>query len=191
MPTDEPSGGSGINWAHWSTVISTTAAGVGLLLTAVVTYFGVVTARDQLNQSREARDDKAAQQASLVTNWTSQNKDGDLVEIVANRSLDPVLGAYIKIPIRKAVSKSLTQIGSSAWLIGQIPPCTSLTVEPKRVTEAEGEVTLVFTDSSGQAWERSSTGSLSHGKADRPFVAPGKPASRIWKTSPLKECGTN
>ncbi|MGW4675916.1 hypothetical protein [Streptomyces sp. NPDC004324] len=77
MPTDEPSAG-GINWVHWSTVISTTAAGVGLLLSAVVTYFGVVTAQDQLDQSREARDDKAAQQASLVTKWSARNKDGDL-----------------------------------------------------------------------------------------------------------------
>ncbi|MET9122076.1 hypothetical protein [Streptomyces sp. NPDC004528] len=190
MPSDEPSAG-GINWVHWSTVISTTAAGVGLLLSAVVTYFGVVTAQDQLDQSREARDDKAAQQASLVTTWSARNKDGDLVEIVANRSLDPVLGAYIRIPITGSAGGGGAQTGGGAWLIGQIPPCTSLTVDPGSLKEAEGEVTLVFTDSSGQAWERSNTGSLSHGKAETPFVAPGKPAAERWKTAPLEDCGTS
>ncbi|MGW4675914.1 hypothetical protein [Streptomyces sp. NPDC004324] len=113
------------------------------------------------------------------------------MEIVANRSLDPVLGAYIRMPITGSAGGGGAQTGGRAWLIGQIPPCTSLTVDPGSLKEAEGEVTLVFTDSSGQAWERSNTGSLSHGKAETPFVAPGKPAAERWKTAPLEDCGTS
>lgn len=166
---------------RWSLIVSTASAGVGLILTAIVTWFGVLTAQDQLDQSREDADKEVRQQASRVTSWAIPGKNGNRVQVIANRTLDPVLGMVFYYPI--GVDTKDGSIGVVSQRLGQIPPCTSVLVE---IPEQSGFHGLTFIDSAGHGWLREDDGSLVESKAtgyDR-----GAPLVDYVKTETLTGC---
>lgn len=69
------------------------AAG-GLAFTAVLTYWDVRTADDQLAQSREDQEKAAQKQASLVRSWVEQ-QPGGLIRVLENRSTDPIFSVQL------------------------------------------------------------------------------------------------
>lgn len=185
----EPATGrSRVDWTRWSTIVSTASAGVGLLLTAVVTWFGVLTAQDQLSQAQEQATEAEKRQASMVATWTVRGGQGRLLQVVANRSEDPVLGAVLRIPRNTDWThhpKAKPEYAS--FLVGQIPPCTSVLVEPNMGWFET--VVFDFIDSSGRAWHRESSGTLVKGHLAQ--VGVDQPVPPVWKTQKLDSCGTD
>lgn len=165
---------------RWSLIISTASAGVGLILTAIVTWFGVLTAQDQLDQSREDADKEVRQQASRVTSWVIPGKDGKKVQVIANRTLEPILGMVFYFPVGVDEDGA---IGVVAQRLGQIPPCTSVLTE---IPEMSNFHRFTFVDSSGQGWTRDGSGSLLESKAAK--YDGGAPLVDYVKTETLKGC---
>ncbi|MFE5923066.1 hypothetical protein [Streptomyces sp. NPDC056468] len=183
------SGGRGrIDGMHWSTVVSTASAGVGLILTAVVTCFGVLTAQDQLDQAREQSEEKLQEQAGRVTSWAVREKNGDLMQVVANRSLDPVLGAFVYAPTGRKwdAQEKRNRFVYGVTRTGQIPPCLSVKIGPIE-TVSEGLSHLVFVDSSGRTWKREDTGKLV--QVEPGYNGTQGPLLKGWKTEKLADCG--
>ncbi|MFZ4132676.1 hypothetical protein OG986_33475 [Streptomyces cellulosae] len=154
MATD--TGGTGeSNLQRWSLIVSTASAGLGLILTAIVTWFGVLTAQDQLDQSREDADKEVRQQASRVTSWVLPGENGKKVQVIANRTLEPILGMVFYYPV--GVDTQNGSISMVAQRLGQIPPCTSVLTEIPERNSFHG---FTFVDSSGRGWTRDSDGNL-------------------------------
>ncbi|MGI5484939.1 hypothetical protein [Streptomyces lavendofoliae] len=104
------------------------------MLTAVSTFFGLLVAQDQLEQSEEDAYQKTREQATQVTLWETT---GPVLDVplhadqlhVANGSSAPITSVMIKFAVRVSDSSGSTvksQWSAMTQMVGHIAPCTEL-----------------------------------------------------------------
>ncbi|MFE5214043.1 hypothetical protein ACFRC1_05700 [Streptomyces sp. NPDC056626] len=138
-------------------VVGVVAAIGSLAFTGVATYYGAATAREQLDQARQDRDDDERSQALRFTWWTERSP-GHLVVHLQNRSPDPIYSPELEfyVPPRG--------IGDVYLATPSVPPCTVMTFDAAKIAKSKipmkwergdvadiHSVTLLATDGSATA----------------------------------------
>ncbi|WP_326757337.1 hypothetical protein OHB35_53210 [Streptomyces phaeochromogenes] len=183
------------------TAIGVLGAILGLIFTAVATYYDAAVSEDQLNQSREAAEQESRSQAMRLTYWQDASwVDGSLRVHLLNRSPDPVTDVHVTFD---GYGKSDVK-GAHMWGF-TIPPCTEsiyraeqlrYTYTSKGHVVKEGNVrwqvqSLSFTDSDGKMWKRVPTNldrlaMRPHAPNSYGVAYAGQPALK-----PAENCGGN
>ncbi|MGW4026188.1 hypothetical protein [Streptomyces sp. NPDC005009] len=165
--SDTASERKGIPWIHVGTVIGVVAGVGSLVFTGIATYYGAVTAQEQLAQAREDSEQQQRNQASRMAFWEEDagRLEDEALHLV-NRSADPVTN----IDVRLAVTYLGKEYQISARDIN-VPPCMEVVYRPAKMTawlddgqlvnlsRMTGWSTLLvaFTDSAGVDWARGTT----------------------------------
>lgn len=154
-----------IDWVKWGTLLSTSVAALGLLLTAIATYWSVQTANDQLEQSVEDSEKESRQQAALVSVWDITKRGGSGVGVIVNRSLDPIYHGQVNFSIADSGSEASDRRDKFAISLGTVPPCSRIELTPdfmKKAGPYKGSMlhaqvfieALTFADAKGKSWAR-------------------------------------
>lgn len=191
-----------VDWAKHTTVFAALVAAAGLGVTAWGTVKSAEVANDQLAQSRNNQDRTEKAQAQAVTMWLDWNKDQVGTVTVSNRSLAPISVALWGADGLKGW-KGYENSPVYSYL-GVLPPCTRATFTRSQINQATMPKTvdlwiagLLYRDSAGVKWQRSSSGHLARTEKSPPFldlVEAGpfaRPAMREAVRAPEEECGTS
>lgn len=164
-------------------------AGLGLVLTAVSTFFGVLIAQDQLKQSEDSAEDQIRAQAAQVVLWERYRKQPEW--IVANHSRFPLVG------VRAVLSDG------EPILLSDLPGCMQMAVGESVLTPGSGSSLIpesgssaappfdtlhhiAFTGINGRKWLRAPhTGELRQYKSRDKSRFIGSPA-----LEPIPHCGS-
>lgn len=138
---------------------------VSVLFGAAVAVWTVRAAQDQLDQSRRADAQEARAQASRISTWTMQEKDGKWLVHVMNRSPDPIGNVYLTFRVLPA---GMPQV---AWavMLTSVPPCSDMTFRQDQLGYDEDRRALE--DSAPEGMTMFSTFST---------PVPDKPAAKGW-----------
>ncbi|WP_143665004.1 hypothetical protein [Streptomyces sp. TLI_55] len=156
-------------------MIGVVAAIGGLIFSGIATYYGALVSADQLDQTREAAQTAARDQANHISFWTED--EGRAVTFhVQNRSPDPVPSIYLMVAGWGTVHAEGLPPDENAYVYWirtapPVPPCAELVFTTKGLSAtmvrlrplAMGKVDAVkpewfaalrFADRDGQTWER-------------------------------------
>lgn len=190
----------------WTAQVGAIAASLGLIVTAVVSYYGILVTQEQLKQSKEESEKEVRAQAALVTTWVDP---GDTTTVnVANRSLDPVAVARLDlrpIGIRKNLPPGIALIIQFT----SMAPCTRYTIKiselkkvpklRKRLVDIDtvGIASFIFRDSDRRMWTRDYRMRLDRFRAGDEKVGTPKYVDSVglWEIAgheeaSLKNCGS-
>ncbi|MFB7443092.1 hypothetical protein ACFC01_33135 [Streptomyces mirabilis] len=100
---------------------------LGLLISAIATLWQVRVSDDQLQQSKEAAEQKARAQAYRVSLWVDQQRDGENRIHVTNRSPDPVSYVSMEFGYTSVWDPNKAQ---TVWNIDlpSLPPCSDTVI---------------------------------------------------------------
>ncbi|UNS97420.1 hypothetical protein MMF93_13620 [Streptomyces tubbatahanensis] len=173
----------GINWANGATVVAALTAAVGLVFTAISTYYGARVAEDQLEQSRADAQRKIQRQANLVSVWATDFPER--AGIVANRSPDPV-GPLMFVFWAYDDSFGIPIGGYYYELTAtSLAGCSQIVIAPDKLKELRGRHApkggismwgVRFLDTNGRQWAREAAGPPEEVRGTS-FLEP----SRLWK----------
>ncbi|MFE5300378.1 hypothetical protein [Streptomyces sp. NPDC056632] len=152
----------GSRWVEIGGAIGGLAAGIGLIFTGVVTYYGVRTSQLQLEQQEEERLKEESAQAEKVDiriEWL----DSDPVFAVENYSRQTIRRVFIPVQVRVDDTDKTYLITAET-----VPPCTTKSIgfaelrkmHPssfKNISSFSARNSY-FTDSKGQRWKQSPSG---------------------------------
>ncbi len=149
-----------IDWARFGTQFTLLLGAIGLLITGISTYFGMLVSRDQLKQSQEKSERETTRQARLLGVWEGWDQPPGKQSIhLMNRSPDPV--AYVRLIVLLSNPQESRKALSYALVLPSLPPCTEVTwrVDPagfKRLDEVKAatmdEFILTFYGDNGAWW---------------------------------------
>lgn len=160
-------------WAALGTLIAGIAGALGLLVSAVVAYQGVMAWQDQTQQGRDEREGAARKQASQVGWWAEQGR-----YVLANRSLDPIRLARVEVWVNwrgrdVGSDRDVLDVSDLVTIhLGVVPPCTRLsfaeedtrkhTTPPGPLFAPSGSATsrAFFSDAATSLWEIGPLGGL-------------------------------
>lgn len=153
---------------------------VGLVISAVATYYTGLTLRDQqtLNRAQNERDHRS--QAVQVGFWYSNSQPSrEEVAVVSNRSPDAIYQLTVRFSFLQLPSDLITAKESSLkeheveaeYASASLPPCTQLVFTKKALHSAFDQIakknhadvtqpvstTLAFEDAQGAKWVRGTT----------------------------------
>ncbi|MFF5477985.1 hypothetical protein ACFY5C_11700 [Streptomyces sp. NPDC012935] len=191
------------DWTKIAAASGVFFAAAGLIFTGIGTFYGVLIADDQLEQSEEDAEAQKRKQASMVTMWGQKYcLGGHCTDVVGNRSWDAISNSEMYFEYYDKVYTFTISI----------PPCTQVdfyrSVSEQVVPEGaedEGSPTplgLSFTDAKGVYWVRSSMGDLEYGEDARRLLKEligRKPSGHrgrkglndLAKYTGMKQCGIN
>jgi hypothetical protein len=205
-PEPEQSWWRRFDWALYATMLSVLVAAGGLAFTGVSTYYATQVAMDQLEQSRDEAGAEERRQASMVSAWSERQKNGGIIGVLANRSLDPVTAVYVKGTATPPGERS----GQSFLvLIETLPPCSRVSLPANVVGREPDEFaadarirveSVWFRDAQSLEWRRQSDAPLapSAGPQELPeYSGKGansnnfsrKLAEAVAATKPMTKCG--
>jgi hypothetical protein len=186
-----------VDWAKHTTVLAAVVAAAGLAISAWGTLKSAEVANDQLAQSRDDQTKEERAQAQAVTMWHDWNKNRVETVTVSNRSLAPVAVALWGVDGLETTRQVFTYLGV-------LPPCTRATFTGHQIDEATIPKVLdlwvgglLFRDSAGVEWQRTSGGYLVKTKTRFPTtdllgagMMPRIPPVRDATRSPEQSCGS-
>ncbi|MEU6934443.1 hypothetical protein AB0A05_35565 [Streptomyces sp. NPDC046374] len=163
--SNAPSKARGARWVEIGGVVGGLAAGIGLIFTGIVTYYGVRTSQQQLEQQEEEENKEISAQADKV----DIRKEGFLLPfedpafVVENYSRQTIRNVLIPVAV-------LVDGKDKVYLIsaGTVPPCTTRSVSFAELRKASptafknlsaySSSDAYFTDSRGQRWKQTGSG---------------------------------
>ncbi|MFD0123005.1 hypothetical protein [Streptomyces virginiae] len=122
-------------------IVTIAASIAGLVTTGVATLFSALVAGDQLDQSRQAAEEKRQAQAARVSYWVDIQQDGTPRLHLMNRSPDPISNIQMTFTLYRDIGGTPDRpdfdpdmhIVSFAVYMPGVPPCSDMVLTPNNM----------------------------------------------------------